>query len=574
MPLPLVAHPAEVDGTLQLSPSLSSPQPVGTLIRWTASGGPAATTLYRFSARVPGGSYRVIRDFGPGESIDWTSAEWDGPVEMEVARLDLPSRDVSTATVAFTFSSRVIDGRPAVSATEHPLVWLYSAPPCQPGESMAVEFGTSMRTAQVTPFRACGDGVSMNFYLAGLRPSTGYSARTMITSTRDLLRYGPALPFTTGQAPADLTQHRVIRQQASTSDQTVVLEAPIFPNRPTAVDLEGNLLWYYPGAVSLLTRPGREGTFWGLIQSPGDQTMQKIREFDLTGMTRRETNAAWVNVQLKALGRREICGFHHEVRELPDGKILALAGVEQILTDVQGPGPVNVLGDMIIVFDENLQVLWVWDGFDHFDPSKPAILNEKCSQGSCPPLYLAPEGNDWTHANAVQLTPDGNLLISVRHLDWVVKIDYQNGTGSGNILWRLGHGGDFQLAGDNRSQWFSHQHDSQIGPNGTTLSLYDNGNTRRQGDNSVTSRGQVLEIDEASRTARLVVNADLGVYSFALGSAQPLRNGGYHFNAGWQLPGNSARSIETDTSGRVGYTLESSVPQYRTFRLRNLYTED
>ena len=570
--VPAAAYPAEPLAALELSASLNSPQPVGSVIRWTASA--AGNAYFRFRVRPPGGDYRTIRDFGEGEWIEWTASEADGPIEMEVTRLDLRTGEVTTASREFTFASRVVDGRATISPTGHPLVWLYSAPPCQPGESMAIEFGTSMRNSQTTPFRPCQPGVSMNFYLAGLRPSTTYSARALLVSTKELLRYSTALTFQSGELPADIVQHRVIRPGIRSTDQTMVLEAPIFPNRPTGVDLEGNTIWYYPGAVSVLTRPGRGGTFWGLTQGPGGPAMQKIREFDLAGITRRETNAAWVNAQLKALGRREICGFHHEVRELPDGKILALAGVEQILTDVQGPGPVDVLGDMIIVFDQNLQVLWVWDGFDHLDPSKPAILNEKCSQGSCPPLYLAAEGNDWTHANSVQLTADGNLLISFRHLDWVVKIDYQNGTGPGNILWRLGQGGDFQLAGGDNGLWFSHQHDAQLGPDGTTLSLYDNGNTRRQANSTVTSRGQVLEIDEARRTARLLVNADLGVYSFALGSAQPLRNGGYHFNAGWQLPGNTARSIETDAGGRIGYTLESAVPQYRTFRLRSLYTED
>ena len=39
---------------------------------------------------------------------------------------------------------------------------------------------------------------------------------------------------------------------------------------------------------------------------------------------------------------------------------------------------------------------------------------------------------DWMHSNSVQFTPDGNLLLSVRHLDQLFKIDYA--TGSGAIL--------------------------------------------------------------------------------------------------------------------------------------------
>jgi hypothetical protein len=85
--------------------------------------------------------------------------------------------------------------------------------------------------------------------------------------------------------------------------------------------------------------------------------------------------------------------------------VLVLASVEQILTDVQGPGPVDVLGDMILVLDSNLQVTWAWNSFDHLDTSRQAILGETCGLGAggCAPFYLASTANDWTHGNALQL---------------------------------------------------------------------------------------------------------------------------------------------------------------------------
>ena len=47
--------------------------------------------------------------------------------------------------------------------------------------------------------------------------------------------------------------------------------------------------------------------------------------------------------------------------------------------------------------------------------------------------YLYP---DWTHTNAVIYSKDdGNLIISIRHQNWLVKIDYNNGAGAGDILW-------------------------------------------------------------------------------------------------------------------------------------------
>jgi len=299
-----------------------------------------------------------------------------------------------------------------------------------------------------------------------------------------------------------------------------------------------------------------------------------LREFDLTGMTVRETNAGRVNEQLAALGRRPISSFHHEARRLPDGKVLVLAGVEQIVTDLQGPGPVDVVGDMIVVMDEDLQVVWAWDSFDHLDVSRKGTLDDICAPGVCPPLRLARTANDWIHGNSVAQTPDGHLLLSSRSQDWVIKIDYSNGEGGGDIIWRLGKDGDFRIDSTDNSPWFSHQHDPEfdMGDN-TTLTLLDNGNTRRDRDPSARTRGQVIRLDERNRVATLVVNADLGQYSFALGSAQTLPNGNYHFNSGYQ-PDTSSLAVEVDRSGKRVFALQTRGPTYRSFRMRDLYTPD
>ena len=199
------------------------------------------------------------------------------------------------------------------------------------------------------------------------------------------------------------------------------------------------------------------------------------------------------------------------------GKILVLAGNERILTDVQGPGDVDVLGDAILVLDRDLQVEWSWDAFENLDIYRKALLGEVCNVGTggCAIFRLAPVANDWLHGNAIQMTSDGNLLYSARHQDWLIKIDYANGAGSGRVIWRLGKDGDFTIRSDDPSPWFSHQHDAnfETGAASNRLMVLDNGNSRWAEDSSIHSRGQVLEIDEENRTASLVLNADSGDYS-------------------------------------------------------------
>ena len=287
----------------------------------------------------------------------------------------------------------------------------------------------------------------------------------------------------------------------------------------------------------------------------------------------RETNAARLSEQLTAMGMHPIITIHHEVRGLPNGGILALSATERILTDVQGPGPVDVVGDIILVLDRNLQVQWAWDTFDHLDPHRLATLNETCAatSGGCPPIQLAALANDWTHGNSVQLTPDGNILYSARHQDWVIKIDYRNGAGTGDILWRLGKGGDFQFLSSDPYPWFSHQHDANMDASGI-LKVFDNGNLRNAADPTANSRGQVFQLDEVNHTATPLVNANLGDFSIALGSAQALPDGNYHFHLGYIPTNNSTRIVEVDHTGNIVYDMSIVELQYRSFRMQDLYS--
>jgi hypothetical protein len=74
-----------------------------------------------------------------------------------------------------------------------------------------------------------------------------------------------------------------------------------------------------------------------------------------------------------------------------------------------------------------------------------------------------------------------------------------------------------------------------------------------------------------NRTASLLLNVDLGQYSFALGSAQTLTDGNYHFENGF-LSDATSQAIEVDPEGNTVYTLRGTAPAYRSFRLKDLYT--
>ena len=251
----------------------------------------------------------------------------------------------------------------------------------------------------------------------------------------------------------------------------------------------------------------------------------------------------------------------------------------------------DIIGAIIIILDRNLQVLGYWNAFDHdcldstcLDINRPGVGGETCTTNSkggtisgCPPILLSSPANDWLHANSLQyLTPDGDLLLSLRDQNWVAKIDYNNGAGTNGILWRLGVDGDFQIlnSGGNQYPWFSTQHDAGfVGSVEQTLTVFDNGVTRHSyyGGNS---RGQVYTIDQTHMTATLQLNVDLGVYSPSLGSAQLLMNGDYMFQPGNISAGSTTevQSTEVTTGASIVYQFQSlGSTSYRGWRLTDFY---
>lgn len=558
--------------SVSLAPSIEGQARVAEMVNWSAraEGSESDSTWYRFRVRRSGERFRLVRDFGPSASLDWTASDREGVYEIEVTARNNVTGETVSASVVYRFASRVDGSSPVVSATGHPLVALYSAPPCPNGATMRVQFRSSEGRIQETPRKNCNASESMNFYVAGMTSATAYRVRHIISSGTTT-QEGPEMVWTTGETS---TTFEGVSTTPDTASRDGMLLFCTLSNAHVATDLAGRLTWYYPGYLSKLTRPSPGGLFVGLVEEPVDHAEQILREFDLVGMTVRETNVARVNEQLSALGKRNISTFHHEARTLPDGHMLVLASVEESLNDTTtGAGWVNMIGDMIIVLDRDLAPVWVWDAFDFLDAQRPAILNETCAnaQPGCPLLYRDSFGNDWLHGNSVALAPDGNLVYSARHQDWVYKIDYNRGHGSGVVLWRLGRDGDFQAVSSDPDPWFTHQHDAEYDAASGLLIVFDNGNTRRLINPQANSRGQAIHLDEDARTATFVLNADLGDYSAALGSARRLPDGNFQFDLGI-FPDFSSRVVEVNPAGELVYDFRSPIPLYRVFRMGNLYT--
>jgi hypothetical protein len=563
---------------------------VGERITWTATATDVgATPVYQFSVAPHDGASRIVRDFSPTNSFAWTPMT-EGDYDVRVIVKDgYAATDTTSALATDDIGSRVTGSQAVVTPTANPLVALYSVP-LSSAETVRIQFSVAgdNPTWRNTDTRVVEPGKSTNVFVAGMLPNTTYQMRHVFSDGTG----SAPLTFTTGSIPSTLAfPSFTVAQPGPGSDlnEDIIFHqrarfAGSIPN-PLATDLQGRVVWYYDvtGSGLSFNFPVQSLVSGGTVLVTGadgsavaPSARNVLREIDLAGDPLRETSVAAINAQLTSMGHDIIYSFTNDVRRLPNGHTATVGATERTV-NINGT-PTNYVGMTIIVLDDNFQVAWAWNGFDHLDVNRGPVLGEVLQPGSTEPTAVVPRfpAVDWLHINNVDWSPaDGNLILSLRHQDWVVKIDYRNGAGDGHVVWRLGAGGDFNLAGAGPDAWFSHQHNAHY-LDDHTLILFDNGNTRRASDPTANNRGQVWTLDETTLTATPVVNVDLGIYSDRVGSAQRLSNGNYYFTSGFlgDNPNRFGREIEVRPDGTQVYAVETghlNQTMYRSFRMRTLY---
>jgi hypothetical protein len=584
--------------SISFVPSEAAPQLVGERIVWTATASDlGANPVYQFRVGPENGAMRVVRDFSLTNSFTWTPME-EGTYDIQViGKQGFNATDSESADSLDVVNSRVTGTDAVITPTLNPLVALYSVPPTLPGPgphgTVHVEFAVagdqpSWRSTNVLPSHP---GESTNFLVAGMLPNTTYEMRHVFS---DGTISSPLL-FTTGSLSSTLTfpTFTVPLPPGSQSgaDQDMIYH--VYPQsslnllgnnipNPLATDLSGRVVWYFDpqqsglgltnfGAAATLQPGGTVLGFGNDIYSVR-RSRDVLREIDMAGDPLRETNIDAINAQLVAMGQDIIYGFSHDAKIFPDGNIVT-QGITERVININGI-PTNYIGNTILVLNQDLQLIWVWNSFDHLDVNRGPVLGEIDHAGDPVPTAVVPNypAVDWVLTNTVNYSPaDGNLIMSIRNQDWVVKIDYRNGQGDGHVVWRLGKDGDFTVNSTDPNPWFSHQHDARY-IDDSTIILFDNGNTRHAVDPTAHSRGQVWKLDEQNMTATLVLNADMGNYSDALGAAQRLSNGNFFFTSGRQgKPPWFAQSIEVLPDGTKTYVLQDASPEFHSYRMRTLY---
>jgi outer membrane protein assembly factor BamB len=205
-----------------------------------------------------------------------------------------------------------------------------------------------------------------------------------------------------------------------------------------------------------------------------------------------------------------------------------------------------VIGLIIQELDKSKNVVFQWRSWDHLE-----ILDATNISFTAAII-------DYVHGNALDQDFDGNILVSCRSMDTIIKIDRS----TGDTIWQLGgKNSDFTFAGDpDHPDGFSRQHDCRRLDNGN-LTVFDSGNFH----DIPHSRAVEYELDMNNMTATMVwqYRDDPDAFAPIVGNAQRLPNG--NTMVGWG--GTNPFAAEVRPDGKKVW--EIAMPGffcYRTFR--------
>lgn len=237
--------------------------------------------------------------------------------------------------------------------------------------------------------------------------------------------------------------------------------------------------------------------------------------------------------------------IHHQPLETPSGSFMSFSAnareVKDYYTSEYDPGAPRktqmVMGDSVIEFDRDGNVIWRWETWDHLDPFRVGyeLLD--------PYWHVRgfPDHADWTHGNGLAYDPsDESIIINLKLQDALFKID----KASGEIQWILGEHTDWperlkskllQPIGE-PFRWIHHAHNPRIMKSGNII-IYDNGSMRARpfkrplAPHETFSRAVEFEVDEENMTVRQVWAShserdDDACASMAMGDAHELPESG------------------------------------------------
>ena len=353
-----------------------------------------------------------------------------------------------------------------------------------------------------------------------------------VDTTKTMAVDGILTIATTGPAGTEHAYLRCLPSDFPALDATGVSPTPgwyraaSFTPAPFAFILDeyGVPVWYKrtPYQVIGLFADGPGGLAWRKYTGGGFPTEQPP-----IGIERRNLDGTLVGtVTLPG----EAVGWHEYLR-LPNGNRLVIVypdaplrtGTDPDCRDATGVArqATRSVDGHVVEMDPLGNVVWRWRSEDHVADAENTF--PLCFDLDPDPAAGAVEwGLDLLHINALDVFPDGDVLVTARHLDAVMRIDRSTGA----VEWKLGgtapqEGVGLAIVDDPRSGPVA-PHDGRVLPNGN-VTMHDN----RTGAAQPQSRAveYSLQPATATATATLVWSHPATCQCGTLGSARRLADG-------------------------------------------------
>ena len=194
---------------------------------------------------------------------------------------------------------------------------------------------------------------------------------------------------------------------------------------------------------------------------------------------------------------------HHDGIRLRNGNVLLICVAQlprHLVPRVKGgrAGTEHngeMYADYLVEMTTDGRAMWEWRSWEHLDPESDCITAAQ------------DEREEWTHANGLAELPNGDIVVSFRHISTVIIIDRK----TGNIIWKLG------------APPLSGQHAPMALPNGNLL-LFDNGPHRL--DHTMPF-SRIIEVDVATKQIvwKYQEKREYEFFSPRISNAQRLPNG-------------------------------------------------
>ena len=432
----------------------------------------------------------------------------------------------------------------------------------QGASSVRVLFQVGSESVQTTPAFTATTGNQV-IPVLGLLPSTTYALQVLAADNGGQLARSPVLSFTTAALPDSLSNYAFQIQQPGTVLPGHILLGKnlglnVVPQDAVIIDRSGRVVWYLEESGA-----SPRGDF---AKQPDDSYT-----VSLAGTSDLPDSFPAVFQQVNSLGEPvrtwSLPGDGgtnlHDMRIQPNGDALMLGeGTLTVDMSAYDGGLTNavLVGNTLNRVQPDGGVVFTYDFFDDFDPTDVDLG-----------ISHAGAFVDAIHANSIDVTGDGNYLVSARDMSQVRKIDAH----TGEVIWKLGGArSDFTFP-DDPLGGFSMQHFArELGPD--DILLFDDGDEHSPSMSRAVEYQLHFDANGHPTTANMIwqyvppllPNGD-HVFGSAKGSAQRLPDG--HTLICY---GTFPRVDEVDAEGNLVWQLsdpQSGSSFYRAVFVDSLY---